>query len=67
MNFEEAVEMLKNAVKDSHLVDQKHIDLSLVDASERADYQKALMICQAQVAQGLISQEDLKTRLGLKA
>jgi hypothetical protein len=67
MNFEDAITILKNAVKDSHLVDQKHIDLSVVDASERADYQKALMICQAHVAQGHISQEDLKTRLGLKA
>jgi hypothetical protein len=67
MNFEEAVSMLKNAVKESHLVDQKHIDLSVIDASVRADYQKALMICQAYVAQGHITQEELKARLGLKA
>lgn len=67
MNFEDAVTMLKNAVKNSHLDDQKHIDLSLIDASVRAEYQKALMVCQAHVAQGHISQEDLKTRLGLKA
>ncbi len=67
MTFEEAVSLLKNAVKDSHLVNQKHIDLSVIDASVRADYQKALMICQAQVSRGLISDDSLKVRLGLKA
>lgn len=65
MNLEEAINLLKNAVKDSHLDNQKHIDLTLIDASVRADYEKALMICQANVAQGHISDEDLKSKLGL--
>ncbi|MCF8060312.1 MAG: hypothetical protein K9K67_13505 [Bacteriovoracaceae bacterium] len=67
MTLEEAIKLLRNAVKDSHLDNQKHIDLTLVDASVRADYEKALMFCRVQVAQGLISDEDLKIRLGLNA
>ncbi len=65
MNFEEAVSLLKNAVKYSHLEGQKHIDLSVVDAKVRPDYQKALAVCRAQVAQQLITENDLKTLLGL--
>ena len=65
MTLNEAIELLKNAVKDSHLDNQKHIDLSLVDATERATYEKALMICQAAVAQEQLLDADLKSRLGL--
>ncbi|MAF78256.1 MAG: hypothetical protein CME60_08840 [Halobacteriovoraceae bacterium] len=65
MNFEQAVALLKNAVKYSHIEGQKHIDLTLVDASERPEYQKALALCRAQVAQNLISEEELRDKLGL--
>lgn len=65
MELDAAIELLKNAVKFSHLEDQKHIDLSLVDAKERAQYEKALMYCQAKVAQGELSEDELKSRLGL--
>lgn len=65
MNLDDAIKLLKNAVKESHIDNQMHIDLSLVDASDRADYEKALMYCQASVAQGKLSDEDLKSRLGL--
>ncbi len=65
MTLEEAINLLKNAVKDSHLNNQKHIDLTLVDASVRSEYEKAMMVCRSQVAQGLISDDDLNARLGL--
>lgn len=65
MNLEEAIKLLRNAVKDSHIDNQKHIDLSVIDATVRADYERALMICQANVAQGHISDEELKIKLGL--
>lgn len=65
MELNEAIALLKNAVKNSHLDDQKHIDLTVVDALERPQYERALMICRAHVAQGHLSEEDLKTRLGL--
>ncbi len=65
MNYQEAVKLLKNAVKFSHIDGQKHIDLTLVDASERPTYQAALAYCRSQVAQEIISEEDLKNDLGL--
>ncbi len=65
MDLDSAIELLKNAVKYSHLENQKHIDLSLVDAQERHRYEKALMYCRAKVAQGELSEEELHNRLGL--
>jgi hypothetical protein len=65
LNFEQAVELLKNAIKYSNIEGQKHLDLSVVPASESERYQKALMITRQQVAQGLVSEDDLKHMLGL--
>lgn len=65
MNLEDAINLLRNAVKDSHLDNQKHIDLTLVDAGERATYEKALMVCRAAVAQQQLSEDELNNRLGL--
>lgn len=65
MTYEEAVKLLKTAVKYSHIDGQKHIDLTLVDASERPAYQSALAVCRAQVAQEIITEDDLKADLGL--
>ena len=65
MELDQAIDLLKNAVKTSHLPGQKHIDLSLVQADERADYEKALMICRSQVIAGTLTEQDLKLRLGL--
>ena len=60
-----AIELLKNAVKFSHLDNQKHIDLTLVQADERARYEKALMICRQEVIRGTLTDQELKIRLGL--
>lgn len=65
MNFEEAVKLLKNAVKYSHIDEQKHIDLTLVDASQRPTYQNALVIVNRKVAVGEMTREELRHTLGL--
>ena len=65
MNFEDAVKLLKNAVKFSHIDDQKHIDLTLVDASQRSTYQNALVIVNRMVAEGKMTREELRHMLGL--
>lgn len=64
-NFDEAVKMLRNAVKYSNIKNQKHLDLSLVNAKDRVDYQKALMVVQSSVSRGEISQAELNEKLGL--
>jgi hypothetical protein len=65
MNFEDAIKLLKNAIKHSHLEDQKHIDLTLVDASQRQTYQNALVIVNRRVALGEMTREELRHTLGL--
>jgi len=65
MDLESAIKLLKNIVKESHLPGQKHIDLTLAQADERAEYEKALMLTRQEVIKGTLSEEDLKIRLGL--
>lgn len=65
MNLNDAIALLKNAVKFSNIEGQKHIDLTLVDAGERGLYEKALAICRASVAQENIGEDELKKALGL--
>ena len=60
-----AIELLKKAVKDSHLDNQKHIDLSVCLAHERPRFQEALLICNRAVTNGELSDDELKSLLGL--
>ena len=66
MNLDEAISLLKNAVKYSVVKNQKHLDLTLVSAEERPKYQKALVIVNDEVQKGLITDADLKARLNLE-
>lgn len=61
----EAIELLKNAVNESNIKNQKFIDLTLVKAEERFNYQKALLVTRTMVEQGKITEKELKLRLGL--
>ncbi len=65
MSLDEAIVLLKNAVKESNVKKQPHIDLTLVDAPERSKYQLALFITQNAVKNNIISETELKTKLGL--
>jgi len=64
-NFDDAVKLLRNAVKFSTIKNQKHLDLSLIIAKERLAYHKALMVVQSSVKRGEISQAELNEKLGL--
>jgi hypothetical protein len=66
MNLDEAISLLKNAVKYSVVKNQKHLDLTLVSAEERPKYQKALVIVNDEVQKGLLTDADLKARLNLE-
>ena len=63
--FEDAVKLLRKAVKHSHLDNQKHVDFSLVNADHLDDYKKAMMLVRAAVNDGELTEDDLKKRLGL--
>lgn len=65
MTLDEAITLLRKAVKWSEVKNQKHIDLSLCIAQERPTYQRALVIVNTEVEKGTLTQDDLKARLGL--
>lgn len=65
MTLDEAITLLKNAVKWSEVKDQKHIDLTLIAAQERPLYQRALTVTTIEVEKGTLTQDELKSRLGL--
>ena len=65
MTYKEAVNILRFAVKESHLEEQRHIDLSVVTADKRKEAQEALMWVRTFVARGEISEEELKRDLGI--
>tara|TARA_R110000868_G_scaffold154736_2_gene380968 strand:+ start:28042 stop:28251 length:210 start_codon:yes stop_codon:yes gene_type:complete len=67
ISYEEAVTKLKKAVKTSHIDKQKHIDLTLVDPTQREDLQKALMFVKAMIVRGEISDSQFKSDVGLEA
>jgi len=66
MTLDEAITLLKKAVKWSEVKNQKHIDLSVCVAEERPLFQKALVIANIEVEKGTLTQDDLKIRLGLE-
>lgn len=65
MTLDDAVTLLKKAVKYSEVKNQKHIDLSICVAEERPLLQKALIITNIEVEKGTLTQDELKARLGL--
>jgi hypothetical protein len=65
MTYDEAVTLLKDMVKTSHLDGQKHLDLSLSLAGDRAKYQEALLVAQNEIKKGDISEQDFKRDVGL--
>lgn len=65
MTLDEAVALLRKAVKWSEVKNQKHIDLSICIAEERPTYQRALVIANSEVEKGTLTQDELKVRLGI--
>lgn len=64
-SYEEAIKLLRNAVKFSNIENQKHIDLTLINADERAKYQMALMSVQSLVVKKEKTQAQVNEDLGL--
>ena len=64
-SFEEAISLLKKAVKYSNIDNQKHLDFTLVDAQERFLYQQALIVTQTSVIKGEYTQAQINELIGL--
>jgi hypothetical protein len=65
ITLDESITILKRYVKYSEVKNQKHIDLSLCVASDRAISQEALMVVNLAVTKGEITDQELKIKLGL--
>ena len=58
MNLDQAIELLKTAVKHTGNIDQKHIDLTIVPAADRSIYEKALAISALSIKEGKITRDE---------
>ena len=66
MNLDQAIELLRNAVKHTGNIDQKHIDLTVVAAERRSLFEKAMAICQLSIKDGKISRDEFNRRVHLE-
>lgn len=65
MDLNEAIDLLKVAVKFTGNIDQKHIDLTIVPAEKRHLYEKALAVAQMAIKDGKIGREEFLGRIRL--
>ncbi len=65
MGLEEALELIKKLVKNNATNDSKHIDLGLVSADERPQYEKALRLAKLAIIEGKMTQDEFSTRVHL--
>lgn len=65
MDIDQAIGLIKNTVKHTGTIDQKHIDLTLIPASERSLYEKALAISALAIKDGVITRDEFLRRAQL--
>lgn len=65
MTLDECFSLVQNAVKPTGVIDQNHIDLTIIPAAERPRYEAALAQIQLAVKENQISKEVMLRRLGL--
>jgi len=65
VELEQAINLLRNAVKHTGTIDQKHIDLTIVPNEKRPEYEKALVICQTSIKEGKISRDEFLAKVHL--
>lgn len=66
MDLDQAIELLKKAVKYTGTIDQKHIDLTLVPAEDRQQYEEALRAAYLGIKEGKITREIFNRRVHLE-
>jgi hypothetical protein len=65
MDLENAIELLKKIVKHTGVIDQKHIDLTLVPVDQREVYQKALVVAKVGIKDGKMTQDEFMRKVCL--
>lgn len=65
MELQAAMDLVKNAVKYTGVIDQKHIDLTIVPSEERPKYEEALKVCQLSIKEGKITREEFLRKINI--
>jgi hypothetical protein len=65
MDLDQALALIKKLVKNNGTNDTKHIDIGLVSADERPEYEKALRVAKLAIVQGKLSKEDFESQVKL--
>lgn len=66
MELNDAIELLKRAVKYPGTIDQKHIDLTVVPTEEKPRYERALKVAQLAILEGKITRDEFNRRVHLQ-
>ncbi len=65
MELNQAIILLKRAVKYTGVIDQKHIDLSIVPTEDRPKFEDALKVVQTAIKDGQITRDEFNRRVQL--
>ncbi len=65
MELNEAIELLKRAVKHPGTIDQKHIDLSVIPVEDKPKFETALKVAMLAIQGGTISKDEFNRRVHL--
>jgi hypothetical protein len=65
LTLDQAISIIKKAVKYSHLENQKHIDPTLIIAEKQGEFFMAMAFIRTAVNNGKLTDKELKLRLGL--
>lgn len=65
VDINQAIELLKKAVKHTGTIDQKHIDLSVVPAADKPKYEEALKVAMTAIKAGTLGREEFNRRVHL--
>jgi hypothetical protein len=65
MDLDTAIDLLKTAVKHTGTIDQKHIDLTIIPADQRSNYERALKLIYLNMKEGKITKDDFIRRVHL--
>jgi hypothetical protein len=65
MDLDQAIALLRKAVKENGTNDMKHIDLTLVPAQDLAIHEKALAVVKLAIMEGKIGQDEFMGRVNL--
>jgi hypothetical protein len=66
VDINEAINLLKDTVKHTGNIDQKHIDLTLIPAEKRAIYETALAVSAISIKEGKITKDEFLRRVTIE-